>query len=1131
MNSEIGAVVEQITRALEALHNPQSTASIRQQSQDFLEEVKKRPAAYSYALAIIPHSNEIVKHYGLHIIENLVKNQWVNASDSEKDAVKNEMLAIFIKEKLVTVIVEIVKRDWPQRWSGLLDSLVTISKIGEPQTELVLLTFGKLPHEIIFDSSSTNMSALSDQRKKDLMNGINMAITSLMDFFYALLEDRYKAYKSNPTNSVNNNTISVLLNALLSYIDWIPIKLIQDHKLDFIYSQLLQELPFRMVACDSLLLFLSRKGKSDEKAELLTPFNMLDRFMAAMAPTSSGFEKDYSFHKRVAQTLTILGTTHLSIYVKEPLPNNYNTYLQLMLQMVAHPSVLLTSLSMPFWAAFLKNQEILKMPHIEALFKELLQTSQVKILKIGEPTDAPEPSVQAKYSNIDFGTSREWSQFFATIRNRFIDLVKSMTGIRPDLVFQFSTQKVFEVLPNLQSATTALTHEQTLMLESISYMMDVVVTQLPATFFAKDTTHLESTETAKQLLTRLLDMTLLDANATSFQIDCIKPFTAYYLNHPDSIQFLLTKLVPLIPFKSPLDVEGARLTPSTTHARRRIITCLINLASALTLPMMPFLPHLYQSVGALFTQNLVTETERVMLFHLLIIFCNELPSFDQASTFLRELMAPVVTSWTSQEMTEALKSPESLATYLGLYQAESQSDPAILKRRKHLNYIVASIQIFWKKSKLPATLPPNDEGYLPFIANGISYPSKLPISAFVKEVLPNVVSLIRTMHQFWNPAFIATLQPTYLPIFKLDEAITAPLLGQDYHKVNKTESENIKFLRNLLDLLRDACYEIIGYGFTHSDELFAIPTLPNILYDSIFSFLEYAENRHLKLMIRQVLIFMIKNTPAKLQSSIFDPLVPPFLTILFNKIKGGWEEINARSQKESHDDDEILEIIDDKILRDLTLEFTMWVKDFTGSQYLLTNENIVKPMVYGLAACLMCTDSVIATKTITICVDLVEAIAHDRRYNQLLAEILSISLRVLVSNKIPDLLPEFIGLIRCIYMRIHKQTESAHQVLLMLNNVTPGMLQKLDSDLAASKTEKHQKNLFKAMLSDAIGTNIQKLKKQSILDLPEKLFVAKYKDMVSINIPEYPGLISANLLNVCYSTYGAKDEVCPRDRY
>ncbi len=36
----------------------------------------------------------------------------------------------FIKEKIVELVVEIAKREWPQRWKGMLDFLIQIAQMG-----------------------------------------------------------------------------------------------------------------------------------------------------------------------------------------------------------------------------------------------------------------------------------------------------------------------------------------------------------------------------------------------------------------------------------------------------------------------------------------------------------------------------------------------------------------------------------------------------------------------------------------------------------------------------------------------------------------------------------------------------------------------------------------------------------------------------------------------------------------------------------------------------------------------------------------------------------------------------------------------------------------------------------------
>ncbi|EGG15791.1 armadillo-like helical domain-containing protein [Cavenderia fasciculata] len=1138
--NEIDQIINQITSSLSQLHDPRSTQEQRQSSQVFLEELKTRPNAYTFALKLVqtPQINDIAKHYGLHVIENLVKNRWNQASDSEKESVKKEILQIvanispkeqrFIKEKMVTVIVEIVKRDWPQRWSNLLESLVQISQLGDSQAELVLLTFGKLPSEIIVEggsgtTSSAASSSLPDQRKKDLMIGINLAVESLFNYFYQVLESRYQLYKQQSQNQPNINIISTLLNCLISYIDWIPLKTILQHKLDFIFCQLLQDLPFRINSCECLLLFSNRKCKIEEKGDLLSTFNMLETIHKAMGVTSNSFEDDYVFQKRMAQMLTILGTTHLSYYssIREQdrkLPNNYQSFLQMMLQLLQHPSVLMTSLSIPFWNAFLKNQDIIKpIDYMDSLLKELLVCSQSKILKVGDP-DKQDQTIQSKYSSIDFGTSKEWGQFFGTVRSRFIDLTKLISNLSPEIAIEFIIKKSIEMIPAIKSTTLALTHEQTLILESISFYLEVVVQNLPALFFQVDSKYQSSIKLTEQLLQELFQNDFKDANATSFQIDCIRPFTSYYSHHGSSLQFILKKLVPLIAFKNPT-LDQPKMTVSTQHCRRRAISSLIHLATELTDQMKPFLNDLYQSIIQLFQMELLLDSEKVMLFHLLMIFANEYNNYQQSLGFLKEFIQPVLNNWVSLDFTNAFKSPENLVNFLGL-DKENNYSTEYIGRRKKLQFTIASLQIFWKKAQLPsqvinATAGESSQGFMEFISNGISYPSKWPISEFIKDILPNLASLVATLHQLWNPSFIQSIPACYHPIFQLDEAITAPLLGQDYHKDNKNESENIKFLRNLIDLLREACYEIIGYGFSHSDELFEISTLPKILFDSIFSSLEFCENRHLKLLLRHCLIFLVKYNPPKLQSQTLQPLLPPFITLLFNKIKLGWEEIEIRSQK-INNHSEMVEIVDDKILRDLTLEFTYWIKDFSSHPSILSDLEIMTPVIYGLSACLLSNDHQIVIKSTPISVHLIEIIGEDARFHHLLGnEMFGVCLKMLIRNKTPDLASDFINIVRAIYHKLYKHTNVCHQLLLQIPNITPQHLNKFDKDLSYSKSEKNQKALFKTFLNDIIGININKLKKPSILDLPEKLFVAKQTGTPSWNdIPHSANTIGTTLTDL-----------------
>lgn len=53
-----------------------------------------------------------------------------------------------IKDALSRIIVEMIKREWPQQWTTLLSELSDACSKGEAQTELVLLIFLRLVEDV-----------------------------------------------------------------------------------------------------------------------------------------------------------------------------------------------------------------------------------------------------------------------------------------------------------------------------------------------------------------------------------------------------------------------------------------------------------------------------------------------------------------------------------------------------------------------------------------------------------------------------------------------------------------------------------------------------------------------------------------------------------------------------------------------------------------------------------------------------------------------------------------------------------------------------------------------------------------------------------------------------------------------
>lgn len=133
------------------------------------------------------------------------------------------------------------------------------------------------------------------------------------------------------------------------------------------------------------MLFLGRKFRPDERQRLFGLFNHTSFFVEALSKSKS-FEEDYQFHKRLGQALTLLGTHQLASLkasTTKSFPPNYDTFLRLVLTFGTHPSIMLSSFSLPFWIQLISDADITQ-PFFAPFVAELLKLCSAKLLKIGD---------------------------------------------------------------------------------------------------------------------------------------------------------------------------------------------------------------------------------------------------------------------------------------------------------------------------------------------------------------------------------------------------------------------------------------------------------------------------------------------------------------------------------------------------------------------------------------------------------------------------------------------------------------------------------------------------------------------------------------------------------------------------
>ncbi len=158
---------DQICRALEVIHDARSSNSLRQKASDYLEQIKSDEEApyHGYQLAVDKTQVAIVRHYGLSLLENAVRQRWADYSVEQSTMVRNWELSLaqnisdqdpfYIRTKIASIWVEIAKRSWALDWMDMDERLVQLWEGPLASKELVLTILETLSEDVFGPDDTT----------------------------------------------------------------------------------------------------------------------------------------------------------------------------------------------------------------------------------------------------------------------------------------------------------------------------------------------------------------------------------------------------------------------------------------------------------------------------------------------------------------------------------------------------------------------------------------------------------------------------------------------------------------------------------------------------------------------------------------------------------------------------------------------------------------------------------------------------------------------------------------------------------------------------------------------------------------------------------------------------------------
>uniref|UniRef100_A0A667XKR4 Exportin 5 n=1 Tax=Myripristis murdjan TaxID=586833 RepID=A0A667XKR4_9TELE len=866
MADQVAAMCEQLIKAVNMMMDPETSQIYRLEALKFCEEFKETctfcvPCGLRLAEKT---QTAVVRHFGLQVLEHVVKFRWNNMPQQEKVQLKNCAMQLLsngthsileeeshIKDVLSRIIVEMIKREWPQHWPHMLKEMESLTSLGEAQTELVMLILLRLAEDVI------TFQTLPTQRRRDIQQTLTQNMDNIFSFMLAILQinvDDYRKAKAHCRVAV------AALNTLAGYIDWVALAHITNAncRLLEMLCLLLSEPELQLEAVECLLIAISRKGKLEDRKPFMLLFDdvAIHYILSAAQPAevAAVVERHYIFLKRLCQVLCALGSQLCSLVVKVEVPANLSKYMEAFLAFTTHPSQFLKSSTQITWGALFRHEILSKDSVVMETAIKYLKTTMTNLVKTGFPSRNDNPSCE--YSRVDFDSDEDFNSFFNSFRAQQGEVVRSACRIVPLEAFQIAAEWLqYQIASPIDTGnTTSKTAEGLCSMLSPSVVQWDAMTVFTECVVGQTFKNLEEEklpiDQGMELLQAVLNYETKDPLILSCVLTNVSALFPFVMHRPHVLPQVLFKLFGAITFEI---VPNSKVS-SVKNVRRHACSSIIKMCRDYPQFILPCFDMLYNHVKKLFSNEAtLTQMEKCALMEALVLISNQFKDYAKQKAFLEELMAPVVTDWTSDEMRHVLWDPAMFLSFVGADQVANEqsqyTDTAGINRAR-LSFCLYTILGVVKRARWPADL---EEAKAGGFVVGCS-PSGAPIyrnpcTTQILALLPNLLALI---------------------------SLCAPELCLPYCSL---------FLFS---------FHILGNaGLSMQHDFYTIEGLAEQIVGAAFVSLDHVPDHRLRPMIH-ILIFFC----SFLCTHLLCPLLGPLFAYMLQRLNVKWQVINQRTSEE-----------------------------------------------------------------------------------------------------------------------------------------------------------------------------------------------------------------------------------------
>lgn len=693
-------------------------ANVRQNAFNYVENFKQTSPNIldiGFYLAYQKDSFEL-SHFGLQLITHTIKFKWNDFNDQMKAEVKNRLMNIiinldentnikgpsYLKNSMCLVIIELIKREWPQNWPNLMNDLFEISNKSIEHKKLIFIILKYISEEFI-DSEGTQTIQIPSQRRKDINQYLNQYMDSIFEFYLNCLEFCFESINKNDSANLNEciDLANTCLDSLSTYINWINMKLIlsRNYSIINITLSLLNHGKLCVNSAKCLIGLSNRKGTAEERKPLLGMFS--DAVLAQLMNCIKLSLENPSYKellKYLVQILVGMGTQLNFLWSNASFPDkpaNLNVFLNAIYELLLSENRMYSLESIQLWNALLQNQYINCDPNVEQyviLISQMLTNSYIMF--------------KFNYSTMfeNFDTEEEFHRFSQRYRTDLAKLIKLGSSLKFESYFSNSydwTLKIFSETNKLDSNDQSGFDASSFLY--LCWDAVILLWNTLASVLSKKI-NLPDVQEIKPRLMNLLNESILckplNPNYSSFNYSLMSSILNLTCDICDSqnkelvVKTVFEKLfTDLILFKA----ETIKYTDSAVkmkhilNLRRQITAVLLTVCKNYSKILFASFGLIYKSLLDIINSSDSTQMERGILIQALVYCSNESNSQEIQLNLAKQFLNPILDFFQANKFN--FTNIDSFIKLVGLNDPSSKEG---LENRKKIFYYINCLYGFLK---------------------------------------------------------------------------------------------------------------------------------------------------------------------------------------------------------------------------------------------------------------------------------------------------------------------------------------------------------------------------------------------------------------------------------------------------